>query len=186
MGALALTSGCSTPTGVKSTTVAYQPGVPGGVVVQTIKVTATVTGIDAATRKVTLVSPEGRKTIFKAGPEVVNFSQIQIGDQVRATLIEELVVSLGKKDEPSSEGQASSVALAAPGTKPGVIMADTVQITAKVTALDLKRHRATLQFADGTTKTIDVRKDVDMTKRALGEEVVIRCTESLAIMVEKP
>jgi hypothetical protein len=63
---------------------------------------------------------------------------------------------------------------------------NTVQVTAKVTAIDLKNHKATLQFPDGTTKKIAVRKDVDLTKQKVGDEVVLRCTEALAISVEKP
>jgi hypothetical protein len=65
-------------------------------------------------------------------------------------------------------------------------VADTVQVTATVTAIDLKAHKATLQFTDGTTRTIAVRKDVDLTQRKVGEQVVIRSTEALAISVEKP
>jgi len=64
-------------------------------------------------------------------------------------------------------------------------MAETVQVTAKVTALDLKGHKATLQFPDGSTKTVAVRKDVDLTQQKLGEEVVVRCTEAVAITVAK-
>ena len=60
-----------------------------------------------------------------------------------------------------------------------------MQVAATVTAIDLKRHRATLEFADGTTHTVDVRPDVDLTQRKVGEKVVIRATESLAISVEK-
>jgi hypothetical protein len=41
-------------------------------------------------------------------------------------------------------------------------------------------------LADGTTKTIPVRKDVDLTKYAAGDEVVFRVTEAMAISVEKP
>jgi hypothetical protein len=183
---LVLASCSSAPKGEGSLVAAYQEGVPGGVVVQTTQTSATVTGIDAATRRVTLVTRDGKKTVFKAGPEVANFAQIQIGDQIRVTLVEELVVFLRAQGEPADDGQAGAVALAPIGAKPGVLMADTVQVTAKVTAIDLKRHRATLQFPDGTTRTITVRKDVDLTKRSVGEDVVVRSTEALAIMVEKP
>src|ERR1035441_6762970 len=70
---LALTSCSSTPQGEGSTMVAAQKGVPGGVIVETYKVTATVTAVDAASRKVTLTMADGSKTTVKAGPEVVNF-----------------------------------------------------------------------------------------------------------------
>ena len=167
-------------------TAAFQEGVPGGVMVGTYQTTVTVTAIDAAGRKVTLVSPDGTKTTFKAGPEVINFDQIRIGDQVKATVVEQLVVFVRKNGMPPSDGQATAVALAPKGAKPGVLMADTVEVTAKVKSIDLKRHKATLQFPDGKSKSFAVRPDVDLTKVKLGEEVVIRTTEALAIVVEKP
>lgn len=42
--------------------------------------------------KVRHVSPNGKKTTYKAGPEVINFDQIQIGDQLNVTEAEQLVV----------------------------------------------------------------------------------------------
>jgi translation elongation factor P/translation initiation factor 5A len=183
---LALTSCSSTPQGEGSTMVAAQKGVPGGVIVETYKVTATVTAVDAASRKVTLIMADGSKTTVKAGPEVVNFDQIQVGDQVKATVAEQLVVFVRKNGEPANDGEAAAVALAPVGAKPGVVMANTVEVTAKVEAIDLGRRKATLRFPDGQSKTFRVRPDVDMTKAKLGDEVVIRTTEAVAISVEKP
>jgi Cu/Ag efflux protein CusF len=176
----------STPTVETTTAASTQQGVPGGVVVETHKMTATVTGIDAANRKVTLVTPGGEKTTVKCGPEVINFDQIRVGDQLKVKVTEELAIYMAAEGAPPSDGAATVVALAPKGAKPGGIVANTVQITAKVTAIDLKHHKATLQFPDGTTRTVAVRKDVDLTKRQVGEEVVIRSTEALAISVEKP
>jgi hypothetical protein len=96
------------------------------------------------------------------------------------------VVYMAKDNPPASDGAAALVELAPKGAKPGGVVAQTVQVTAKVTEIDLKHHKATLQFPDGTTKTVAVRKDVDLTQRAVGEEVVIRATEALAIQVKKP
>jgi hypothetical protein len=145
-----------------------------------------VTGIDRATRKVTLVTKDGTKTSFKAGPEVANFSQIEVGDQVKATVTEQLVVFVRKPGEPSGDGAAAVVALAPPGAKPGALLANTEEITAKVKPMHMKRRKATLLFPDGTTHTFKVRNDVDMSKHSVGDEVVFRTTEAMAISVEKP
>ncbi|MGO8926720.1 MAG: hypothetical protein ACLQU3_07520 [Limisphaerales bacterium] len=163
-----------------------QPGVPGGVRVETYKETATVTGIDTATRKVTLVTKDGTKTTVKCGPEVANSAQIEVGDQVKATVTEQLVIFVRQPGEPAADGAASAVALAPIGAKPGGVMANTEEITAKVKAINIKKRKATLLFPDGTSKTFKVRPDVDMTKHSVGDEVVIRTTEALAISVEKP
>ena len=59
-------------------------------------------------------------------------------------------------------------------------------MTAKVTAIDTQHRKATLQFEDGSSRVVAVREDVDLSKRKVGESVVIRITESLAIQVAKP
>lgn len=185
--AMIVFSSCSTtPEGEGATLVAAQKGVPGGVMVETYQITATVTAIDAQNRKVTLVSQDGKKEVFKAGPEVVNFNQIQVGDQVKATATEQLVVFMATDAPPQDQGAMTMVSLAPVGAKPGGMVADTVQVKATIAAIDLKKHKATLEFPDGSKKTFAARKDVDLTQRKLGEEVVIRCTEAVAITVEKP
>ena len=163
-----------------------QPGQAGGVRVQTYKETATVTGIDKVTRKVTLVTKDGTKSTVKCGLEVANFAQIEVGDQVKATVTEQIVVFVRNPGEPPGDGAAAALALAPLGAKPGAVMANTEEITAKVKSIDLKHRKATLLFPDGTSHTFKVRPDVDMTKHAVGDEVVIRATEAVAISVEKP
>ena len=164
----------------------FTEGVPGGRAVATYELTASVAAIDKATRKITLVDAAGIKKTVKAGPEVINFDQIRVGDQLKITATEELVVYVaGAGDTPGDDG-AQLVALSPKGAKPGAIMAETTRVTAKVTAVDAKHHKATLQFEDGSRRTVPVREDVDLSKRKVGESVVIRITEALAIQVAKP
>jgi hypothetical protein len=131
------------------------------------------------------VTPDGKKNTIKCGPEVVNFDQIHVGDKVRVTATDELMISMATGPEPPAEGTAGVVALAPKGAKPGAVVASIVQVAAAVTAIDLKRHKATHQFPDGTTHIVDVRPDIDLNQRKVGEKVVIRTTESLAISVDK-
>lgn len=184
---LALT-GCSSdePQGQAATFVAAQPGVPGGVMINTYQVTATVKSIDADTRKVTLTGPDGKEMTVKCGPDVVNFPQIKVGDQVTATVTEQLVVAMASDASSLGDGAGAAVALSPVGGKPGGAVAATEQVTATVVAVDLKHHRATLEFPDGSKKTVVVRPDIDLTKHAVGDQVVIQATESVAIAVTAP
>ena len=190
---LALTSCSSTEpkaeppsTVAMSKTAVYEPGVPGGVLIEKFKETATVTAIYPATRKVTLVKTDGSQATFVAGPEVANFAQIQVGDQVKATVTDRVSIFVPKPGESAADFAAGALALAPLGEKPGGVMADTVQFTAKVTAVSLWHHTATLQMPDGSSKTVKVRPDVTLTKDNVGAEVVIRITEAVAVSVEKP
>lgn len=175
---------CSTaPEGYGETAVIETPD--GAVIVDTFTTTATVTGIDSAKRKVTLVTPKGSKSTYVAGPEVVNFAQIRIGDQVRATVTEEVAIFIGSGAPPSGMA-ATGVALAPVGTKPGGVIVDTAQITAKVTAVDVKSRKVTFQLPDGSAKTVKVGKKVDLAYVNPGDNVTVQVSEGLAITVERP
>jgi hypothetical protein len=188
---LLLLASCSSkkasPGGVESSvTVATEEGVPGGVVVETYHLTAKVTAINSSNRKVTLKTEDGTETTYKVGPDAINFDQVHVGDQVDLTVAQEVVVTLADADSTSADKQGAMVALAPKGSKPAGIVAATDQVTATVTAIDVPGHKATLKFPDGTTKTVAVRPDIDLTKRKVGEQVLIQVTEALALSVEKP
>ena len=174
---------CSTTGGDE--TVAALETADGAAIVDTIKTSATVTGIDATTRKVTLNLADGKRTTVKCGPAVVNFNQIQINDRLNVVITEELAVFLGAGAPPSAAG-AVGVALAPVGAKPGGVMADTVEITARVTGIDAKHRKVTLSLPDGTSKRVKAGKQVNLSAVRIGDNVTVQHTESLAIAVEKP
>ena len=163
-----------------------EEGVPGGVFVNTLEVSAIITDIDTVDRELTLLKPDGEEITVTVGPEAVNFSQIQKGDLVNAAITEELVVYLDEEGAPPQDEAAMVVALAPEGGRPGGLVAETVQVTATVAAIDLANHTATLQFEDGHAETFPVRDDVDLSLRKVGERVVFLMTEMIAISVEKP
>ncbi len=166
--------------------VALAEGIPGGIVVKTYEWVATVALIDKPNRKLTLVSADGIKKTVKVGPEAINFEQIQLGDQLKVTATEEMIVQMGKPGEVANDQAAELVALAPKGAKPGGVMAGTARISATVTAIDQQQRTATLRFEDGSTKTFPVRDDIDLKQRKVGDLVVFRVTETLALEVSKP
>ena len=186
---ITLTSCSSTSTSPPpqaTTSAAYQEGVPGGVFVNTLDVSAKVTAIDQAKRKVTLQGADGKKLTVKVGPAAVNFDQIKVGDMVNATVTEQLVVYLEDESKSQRDASATLVALAPKGAQPGGLVAEATQVTGTVTAIDTRNRTATLHFEDGSTRTFPVRSDVDLSKRTVGERVVFRITEMVALSVEKP
>jgi Cu/Ag efflux protein CusF len=149
--------------------------------------TATVDAIDPATRTVTLKSADGGTRSIKLGKECVNFDQIKVGDQVRATLAQEIVVSVRKAGTQREAGvTGTAVALAPKGAKPGIIVVDTDEITAQIKSIDAANSAVTLTDADGATKTIKVGPDVKLSELKTGDDVTARVTQEVAIVVEKP
>jgi Cu/Ag efflux protein CusF len=149
--------------------------------------TATVESIDPATRTITLKSADGGTRSIKLGKECVNFDQIKVGDQVHATLAQEIAVSVRKAGTQREAGvTGTAVALAPKGAKPGIIVVDTDEITAQIKSIDAANSAVTLAGSDGDTRTIKVGPDVKLSELKPGDDVTARVTQGVAIVVEKP
>ena len=148
--------------------------------------TATVQAVDPDNRTVTLRRPDGTTSTYQVGPEAVNFDQIKVGDQVKATYVESLAVSLRKADEPPSVAESPAMTRVTKGAMPGGVIVNTTELTARVTAIDTTNRMVTLVGPEGNTRTLKVGPDVDLTKVQPGDNVVVRYTETLKIQVERP
>lgn len=179
-------SSCNTITGETETIVKTEEGVPGSEMIETTTFKATVTGIDATKRKVTLVTKESKKLNFTAGPEIRNFNQIEIGDQLTVSLTEKIIIRMAKPGENIDDKAYGTVNLPAVGSKPSLRMSDTFQSSATVTDINTKRRKVTLQYVDGSTKKYSVRDDLNLAERKIGEKVLIRSNEVYEITLEKP
>jgi len=167
----------------ESATVVQTPS--GGYEVETITTTATVVAIDAPKRKLTLQTPDGKKTSFKAGPDVVNFAQIQVGDQVNAVVTEEIAIAIFQSGPPPASAAGATAILTPIGAKPGGLVAATDIESATVTAVDAPKHKVTLQFSDGSTKTVKVDKSINLSNITPGNQIVMQVAEAVAITVTK-
>lgn len=167
-----------------STSQVIQEGVPGGVATQVEEINAVVSAIDYEKRSFTLKDAQGHQRSFKAPAEMINFPQLKVGDTLNATVVQEEVVYLRAPGARNTDGGAALVAAPPAGSKPGMLVADSVEITAVVKAIDTTLRTATLEFADGTRKTVQVRPDVQLKPEYLNSQVVIRLSSALAIRVQ--
>jgi hypothetical protein len=169
------------------TAVSYTPGEAGGRIEETVRGTVTVSAIDPATRKITLSTQDGAQATFTAPPEMRNFDQLRVDDKVDATLKEQLLIFVDRDgDRDPSVTHAAALARTPKGARPGAIVAEGFEIVATVQSIDTAKRQATLQFADGKSKTVPVRGDVDLAKYKPGDSVVIQITQHLMLLVQKP
>jgi hypothetical protein len=173
------------PKAEQAKTAAFEPGVPGGVAVETTTFSARIVSVFDTARQIVLDLPDGSRKTVTCGPEIINFDQLHKNDMVKITVTEELAIAMGAETDPPDTGRDTVIALSPKGGTPGAIMATTKQVTATVTSIDLANHTAMLTFPDGQTHKVVVRPDVDLTKRKVGEKVVIRKTDAFAIRVDK-
>jgi len=174
------------PAPVQGSATIVTEGVPGGITVDTVTMTAKVTAIDYDKRTVTLLGSDGSESKIDVGPQAINFDQVKVGDLVKVKATEETVVFLGGQDSAASDGAAAMTAQAAKGTQPGGMVVGTMQVTGTVKELDPTHQMATLQFEDGSTKIFPVRDDIDLSHYRVGQKVVFQVTHMVAISVEKP
>ena len=183
---LFLASCASKPEDERNTSTAYREGVPGGTWVESYRVPVTIAAVDPASRKVTLVASDNSRNTFTAGPDFKGFEQLRVGDKIQAAVARELVVFMRQHGMPPAADTSVAKELIEDNEHPSVLKTDTVEKTAKVAAINLNRGEATLQFADGTTRNITVRRDVNLYKLKVGEEVVIRTRSAVVLNLEKP
>ena len=167
-----------------SRTDAYAEGVPGGAVLETEELVASVSAIDKTKRTFTLRDDLGNKRTLAAPEQMQNFDQLKVGDRVKAVIAQERIVYLRRPGEAAADGAAGVLATTPLGAKPGMLAADTVEITALVKGIDTTLRTATLQLPDGTERTIKVRPDVELKTDYLGRQVVLRVTTAMAISVQ--
>lgn len=170
-------------------------GKPGVVMAKVGVLRATVTDVDKTNRTVTLRTDDGREEIIKCGPEVRNFDQIEKGDKVAAEYHESTVIFARKPEAAAgaasgaaqpSAATASKAELAPIGAKPGGVVADVTELTARVEEIDYAKRQMTLRGPRGNTKVVNIADDVpNIESVKKGDEIVLRHTEALAISVTK-
>lgn len=160
--------------------------VRGRVVLDAATETATVQSIDKDTRTVVLLHGDGTTSSYECGPDVRNFDQIKVGDQVTATVGESVAIGLIKGGVPPAAGTATAVVRSPLGDKPGGKVVDTVGFIAKVVSIDPSTRMVTLQTPDGHDQTLKVGPDIDLTGVNPGDDVGVRVTRAFAVSVTSP
>lgn len=160
---------------------------PGIISKESTVITAKVTKIDKKNRLVTLLFPDGKQSKIKCGPEVKNFAQIKVGDNVVTELFQtsELFVSPTKT---TPAVNASELEGRAPlGDKPGKVIVDTLEITATVISINYETREVILQNSEGKTFSIVAGPEVKRLAQVnVGDTLVARLTEALSIKVVAP
>jgi Cu/Ag efflux protein CusF len=151
-------------------------------VVDEVKSTATVEKIDLDKRKVTVLLDDGKHKTLKLGDGIRNLDQVRVGDHVKLTYAEEMIVLVGQTKEAAGEAAAGLVAIAPKGSLPGGVMVETTSLTGKVLAVDAEKRKVVLEEPDGKKKTMKLSKKVtNLDQLKPGETIDMVVTEALAI-----
>ena len=177
-------AGCASTDAVEDEQVIQTPD--GAVMVDTITYVATVTAVDAAKRKVTLTTPDGRSATFKAAKQI-DMSGLKVGQQIGIQATEAVAIELKKDGTPAQNPAA--VALTAVGTdgKSGAVFdGEAIEIQATIVAIDPSTRKVTLQLPDGTAKTVKAPKGADLSQVSVGEKIIVDFADSVIIAISNP
>ena len=148
-----------------------------------LEVDATVRSVNPETRAIVLDnSSTGESEIIIAGPEIVNFDQIEAGDKVKA------VYTLGIAARMAMPGEADSESIlearAAEGEKPGALAGSALTLVLEFLAFDSEKFVATVKTSDGEEQMIEVASDAGRefaSELKAGDKVALTFTEGLAV-----
>ena len=160
--------------------------IPGRVITSTARREAIVESVNKESREIKVVDANGKIHKFVAGDMVANFDQIEPRDRIVTEYLESVAVFVVPEGSPSM-GDMGLVEVAPLGEKPGMAMADTYMVAAKIDAIDTDTRVVTLRGEDGFQTALRVADDVNLGEVKVGDEVRMRVTEAVAIkVVEAP
>jgi len=163
-------------------------GTPGKATARrTLRVTAVVYTIDAASRMLTLQHDLGGTERLKVGPEVKNLDQFAVGD----TVVVEFEQGLALELQPAGSEFVPPTALATggPADKDPAAVASAgqrVQATVTVTAINVAKRLVTLQTPGGNVFRVKAGPKIQIDKLKVGDRLLGTYVEAVAIKLEKP
>lgn len=155
---------------------------------QKIELTATVEALDRETRMVSLRSPEGRTATVYAGPEVRNFDQIRVGDQVAVTFYAAIGAEVTKPDQEIAGVQQEGAVLRAPqGARPGAAVAEMLKTTVEIDSVDTSMNTVTFRRSDGLVRVLsieDPKAQAFIRELKRGDKVTVTYMEAVAVSLQ--
>jgi len=150
----------------------------------TVKISATITGIDATKRSLTLRNDKGEEDTFSVGPGVQRFDELKVGQKVNITYYESMVFQLLKPGEKGSPASFDAAVNRAKSALPAGTIATQEKMTVTVKAIDSTVPSVTVTTDDGrvVTRKIENKKNIENLKP--GDKIDITYTQALVTSVE--
>jgi hypothetical protein len=130
-----------------------------------------------------LKTSQGKEVALTAGPEVKNFAQMKVGDQVNAEYVEALTLELKKGGgKVVARTEQAGAAGAKAGERPAGLVGRQVTIVADVVDVNAATQMVTLRGPQRTVE-LQVRDPEQFKLISKGDQVEATYTEAVAIGV---
>ena len=151
---------------------------------ESVTATATIQAIDKTNRLVTLKDEKGAEDTMQVGPEMKRFDELKVGDKVKVTYYESLVLQVRKPGDPApTSGDAAKVTKGT-GASPSATLSLQQTTSVEVLAIDQKLPSITVKTADGRTVTRKVEDPKNLEGVKVGDKIDITYTQAAIMGVE--
>jgi hypothetical protein len=158
---------------------------------KSVSATATIQAIDSANRTLTIRDESGVEDSYVAGPEIKRFDELKVGDKVKMTYMESVVLQLRKAPAAGTTGakpadpSLDAAVTRGKGALPGVTAAVQEKMTVTVKSIDASVPSITVTTPDGRTITRKVENKKTLDGVAAGESIEVTYTRALLTSIER-
>ncbi len=151
---------------------------------ETVTATATIQAIDQTGRAITLRNEDGTEDSYWVPPEVTRFSELKVGDKVKARYQESYVFQVRKAGDKAPAVDSAATVTRGTGPNPSVSVAKQMTATVEVLAVNAAVPSITVKTPQGHTVTrkIDNPKNLEGVKA--GDKIDITYTQAAVVEVE--
>ena len=171
---LLMTTGCDTWMG--STTHAQRS--------ETVTLSGTVETIDTENRLFRV--RDGRTAVvFRAGPQVRNFGEMEVGDRITLDYFQSVAVGMADPADPGTAIGDVVLGRAALGERPAGGAFGSLSTVVEFLSYDAAAQTAMLRLSDGTVETVAVPQEMRAfaAARSPGDRVIVAVDRAIAIAV---
>lgn len=158
--------------------------------VEADQVTASVVSVDAANHQVVLKGPEGREVHVQLTDQAKDLNHLKAGDEVKVDVLHSVAAYLEtdvSKGLPGAVERTGEIRATKDNPNPGGEAYRQIQVQLKITHIDVKNHKLTLENPAGQSKTVEVaRPEVQAKLKDLkvGQDVVVTYTDILKVTTQ--
>ncbi|MBP7241538.1 hypothetical protein [Amaricoccus sp.] len=152
------------------------------------EVSATVTAVDPATRRIDLATASGETLTLTASPDMRNFDQIEPGDVATMQMFGSMSVRVADSAAPNQTDTFAMIGRAPEGTRPGSVFGAVTTTTVVFLSYDARSFEATVALPSGEVRVAPVEPGMRSfaAARTRGERIEVTISDAVALFVDPP
>jgi len=140
--------------------------------------------IDKESRRVLIEGPD-RTVLYRIGPQVRNFDQVEVGDTVTLTATETVAVAMADAADTGEPLVDVYGARAPKGERPGAVAGQVQTLVVTFLGYNEKTKQAQIRLPDGEVRVVNVAPELQSfaRSRVIGDRILVLIEQAVAISV---